>query len=118
PNFAAMLAYMAANVDKDALGQAGLKLLTWLGKLQGDERNLAVNVTTATLKKLFGEAGYEALLQRDVIAAQVARTTGTPGHVEAQNEEAASPVEASNARSSNQEEKLAGLPPSLRARQA
>jgi hypothetical protein len=118
PNFAAMFSSMAPEVDKDVAGQAGLKLLTWLGKFEGDERNLAVNITTSSLKKLFGEDGYEQLLQKDVMAAQVARTAGAPGHVAREQEESASPLEASHAAGGDQEEALKGLPPSLRARQA
>ena len=118
PNYAAMFANMAPDVEKDAAGKAGLKLLEWLGKIEGQERNLAVNITTSALKKVFAEDGYEQLLQKDVIAAQVARTAGAPGHIAQEQEESASSQEAANAGKSGQEEGLKGLPPSLRARQA
>lgn len=118
PNFAAMFANMAPEVEKDAAGKAGLKLLIWLGKLEGQERNLAVNITTSSLKKVFGQDGYDQLLQKDVMAAQVAKTAGAPGHIARGQEESASPLEASNAGKSGSEDDLKGLPPSLRARQA
>ncbi len=118
PNFAAMFANMAPEIEKDAAGKAGLKLLLWLGKLEGQERNLAVNITTSSLKKLFGQDGYDQLLQKDVMAAQVAKTAGAPGHITTPPEEAASPLEAANAGKTGHEDDLKGLPPSLRARQA
>ena len=56
PNFAAMFARVAPEIDPAVAGDAGLNLLEWLGRLeQGDERNLAVNITTGALQDLLGE---------------------------------------------------------------
>src|SRR3954463_350928 len=52
-NYAAMYLNMAPQVDQDTARDAGLKFLDWLAKMppQG-ERNLAVNMTTDSMKQV------------------------------------------------------------------
>ena len=124
PNFAAMYAEMAPQVEKDAARDAGLHLLEWLGKLNDSgERNLGVNVATDAMKKALGEQAYEEALRTNVIAQSAARTAGQPGEVQHPEEESVSVLE-SLSRSGHEPagkdptERLANMPASLRARQA
>ena len=124
PNFAAMYAEMAPQVEKDAARDAGLHLLEWLGKLNDSgERNLGVNVATDAMKKALGEQAYEEALRTNVIAQSAARTAGQPGEVQHPQEESVSVLE-SLSRSGHEPagkdptERLANMPASLRARQA
>jgi hypothetical protein len=118
-DFAATFARMAPEVDKAAAGQAGLRLLSWLGKLDASgDRNLAVNATTGALKELLGDKGFENLLAADVTALQVAQTAGQPGQMTHPAEESASVLMAIARRDSDRSAELNGLTPSLRAREA
>jgi hypothetical protein len=119
PNFAAMFARVAPEIDATVAGEAGLHLLEWLGRLQqGDERNLAVNITTGTLQNILGEEKYKELLGKNVMALQVAQTAGQPGEIGHEDEENVSVLKALDANGSDQSEILRELPPSLRAREA
>jgi hypothetical protein len=124
PNFAAMYAEMAPQVEKDAARDAGIDLLDWLGQLNdGGERNLGINITTEAMKKALGEQAYEEALRSNVVAQSAARTAGQPGEVEHPQEESVSVLE-SLSRSGHEPagkdptERLANMPASLRARQA
>jgi hypothetical protein len=120
PNFAAMYASMAPQVDKETARDAGMKLLVWLGKVnEGNQRNLAVNVTTDAMKSTLGAEAYQQALERDVMARQVAETAGQPGEVDHPEEESASVLQAIQShKAGDQSESLRDLPPSQRARQA
>ncbi len=120
PNFAAMYANMAAEVDKETARDAGAKLLLWLGKVDpGGPRNLAVNITTDAMKKTLGEEAYQRALERDPLVRQTADTAGQPGEISRPEEESASALEAMRAqKAGDQSDALRDLPVSQRARQA
>ncbi len=118
-DFATTFTRMAPEVDKAAAGQAGLRLLAWLGKIDASaDRNLAVNATTGSLKELFGDKGFENLLASDVMARQAAQTAGQPGQMTRPLEESASVLRAIALRDSDRTDELNAMPPSLRAREA
>jgi hypothetical protein len=119
PNFAAMFARVAPEIDPDVTGSAGLNLLEWLGRLQeGDERNLAVNITTGALQDLLGEEKYKELLGKNVMALQVAQTAGQSAEVGHEEEENVSVLRAMDTTGTDQSDDLRDLPASLRAREA
>jgi hypothetical protein len=119
PNFAAMFAQVAPQIDRDAAGDAGLNFLEWLGRLDpGDERNMAVNITTGALQDLFGEEKYKGLLAKNVMAMQVAQTAGQPADIGHDEEESVSVLRAMDDNGSDQTGTLEDMPPSLRAREA
>src|SRR4051812_210886 len=117
-NYAAMYVNMAPQVDPDVAKEAGLKFLDWLAKMppQG-ERNLAVNMTTDSLKQVLG-AGYDEALAKDVVAKGIAATAGQPGEVAHEEEESVSVLQAMDNAGKDRTEELSKLPPSLRAREA
>jgi len=118
-DFATTFTRMAPEVDKVAAGQAGLRLLAWLGKMDASaDRNLAVNAATGSLKELFGDKGFEELLASDVMARQVAQTAGQPGEMTPPPEESVSVLRAIARRDSDRTDELNAMPPSLRAREA
>jgi hypothetical protein len=118
-DFATTFTRMAPEVDKAAAGQAGLRLLAWLGKIDASaDRNLAVNATVGSLKELFGDKGFENLLASDVMARQAAQTAGQPGEMTHPPEESVSVLRAIARRDSDRTDELNAMPPSLRAREA
>ncbi len=119
PNYAAMYASMAQQVDTDTARQAGLKFLEWLSGLgESGERNLAVNIATETLKQVLGPEKYNEALQSNIIAQQVAQTAGHKGEVEHPAEESVSVLQAMGETRQDRTEQIGKLPPSLRAREA
>ena len=119
PNYAAMYARMATEVDKEVARTSGLRFLTWLGKVEeGSQRNLAVNVATGAMRQALGEEAYNRALEGDVIARQVAQTSGQPGEVEHAPEESVSVLGAMSAAGADRTQDLEQLPASLRAREA
>ena len=120
PNFAAMYANMAPQVDKDVAATSGLNLLEWLGKLDASgERTLALHITTDGMQKSLGDEGYKRALASNVMAKQAAESAGDdPGEVERPEEENVSVLNAMDSAHADNSEALKKLPPSLRARQA
>jgi hypothetical protein len=119
PNYAAMYARMAPEVEKDVARSTGMKFLTWLSKLdKSGERNLAVNISTEAMKGALGDKAYEEALSSDVVAKQVAQSAGEGGEIERPEEESVSVLKAMDSAGSDRTEELAKLPPSLRAREA
>src|SRR3954465_2949668 len=118
PNYAAMYINMAPQVNADVAKEAGLKFLDWLAKMppQG-ERNLAVNMTTDSLKQVLG-TGYDEALAKDVVAKGIASTAGQQGEVEHPEEESVSVLQAMDNKNKDRTEEISKLPPSLRAREA
>ncbi len=120
PNFAAMYARMAPEVDKSVASKAGLDLLLWLSKVEDSpERNLAVTIMTRCHEAGAGQRGVRggAALGRDRAA--------NSGHHRADGRDACgrgrkclrARRRCSNA-NEDQTDSLSGLPPGLRARQA
>lgn len=119
PNYAAMYGRMAPEVSKESAQKAGLKLLVWLGKMQeGGPRNLAINITTNSMKQALGDKAYEDALATDVMARQAAQAAGQPGDAERPQEESVSVLQALNNRGTDRTAELGKMPPSLRAREA
>ncbi len=120
PNFAAMYAQAAPQMNKDVARDAGLHLLEWLGKLkESNERTLAVNITVDGLKKSLGDEKYNQALEGDVVARGVANSaTGKPVEVEHPEEENTSVLAAIGNNGTDQSAELAKMPPSKRAREA
>ena len=119
PNLAAMFNRMAPEVQKDAARDAGLKLLEWLGRVKaGSSRNIALNLTTDTLREVLGEKAYIEALRGNPVAQSVAQGAGQPGEIEHAEEESVSVLEAMGRVGSDHTESLVKLPPSRRAREA
>ena len=118
PNFAAMYSRMAPEVSMDAARSAGLRLLTWLGKLDANaERNLAVNITTGAMKDALKD-NYDKALESDVMARQVAQTAGQQGEVDSPPEENVSVLGAMGSAGQDRSAELKDMQPSQRAREA
>ncbi len=118
-NYPAMYARMAPVIDKDVARTTGVKLLTWLAKLnQSGDRNLAVNVTTGAMKETLGEKGYKDALASDVMASQIAQTAGQPGEIEHPEEENVSVLQAMGNSKVDRTAELNEMAPSMRAREA
>ncbi|MGE0405047.1 MAG: hypothetical protein AB7O65_02025 [Candidatus Korobacteraceae bacterium] len=120
PHYAAMFARVAPEVGPDVAGKAGVNFLEWLGRLeQGDERNLAVNITASVLQEVMGsEEKYKELLGSNVMAMQVAQTEGQAAEVGHEDEETVSVLRALDNNGSDQSETLRDMPASIRAREA
>lgn len=118
PNFAAMYARMAPEVDKSVAQKAGIDLLLWLSQVEdGPERNLAIKIMTGAMKQALGSEAYEQALRSDVIAQQTAALTGSTD-VPQPEEENVSVLSAMQQRDEDQSESIRAMPPAIRARQA
>jgi hypothetical protein len=119
PNYAAMYERMAPELDKDIAKSTGLKLLTWLGKLQDTpERTVGVNITTDAMKQALGQKAYDEALAGDVMARQAASIEGGKAEISHPEEETVSVLEAMGNTATDQTEALRKLSPTLRAKQA
>ncbi len=75
PNYAAMFAQVARDMDKDVVKTAGTKFLLWLAQLpDSPQRGVAANMTTGVLSETLGPAAYQELLRSDVSLQQVANS--------------------------------------------
>jgi hypothetical protein len=118
PNFAAMYARMAPEMSVDVAKSSGLRLLTWLGKLDPEgPRNLAVNITSGTMKDILKD-NYDKALEGDVMARQVAQTAGQQGEIDTPPEENVSVLSAMDAKGQDRSAELNEMEPSQRAREA
>jgi hypothetical protein len=118
PNYAAMYARMAPEVDKPVAQKAGIELLDWLAKLKDSpERNLGVKITTDSMEKALGKQAYQEALQSDVIAQQTARIEG-PMEIERPTEENVSVLGAMDRTSEDMTDSIRGKAPTLRAKEA
>jgi hypothetical protein len=117
-DLAALYSRLASDVDKDNAAKAGVQLLVWLGKLDDTpQRSLAVNTTTAAMRNALGAELYEEALQSDVSARAVAQSPAKNRNIERPPSQGTSVLDAIR-NSGDQSERLRGLPPSERARQA
>ncbi len=120
PNYAAMFAQLAGDMDKDAVKTAGTKFLLWLAKLPDSaQRSVAMNLTTGALSGALGPELYQELLRSDVGLQQAANSTNPdavlpPPDANQQN------VSVLRAMSDNSDrtQSLQGMSPSVRAREA
>jgi hypothetical protein len=118
-NIAAMYAQMPPSVAKDLAAKTGLQLLRWLGK-QDDAplRTLSIRITTGAMQQALGEEAYQKALQSDVVANSTAQNPGQDREVERPQADNVSILSAMDNRGTDQTERLRGLPPSQRAREA
>ena len=118
-NFAAMYAQMSPSVSKDLAGKAGLQLLTWLGKVEDSPlRTLSIRITTEAMQHALGKEAYEKALQSDVVANTTVQNAGQQREIQRPEAENVSILAAMDNRGADQTERLRGLPPSQRAREA
>ncbi|HUR36586.1 MAG TPA: hypothetical protein VM009_02130 [Terriglobales bacterium] len=119
PDYAAMYASFAGKVGKDVARSTGVKMLTWLNKLEATPlRSMAINITASGLEQALGKEKYQELLSADVIVRQVVESKGPPGEIEPAAEESASVLQAMGGSGTEQQADLRQLPASLRAREA
>ena len=118
-NLAAMYAQAAPAMKKDAAATAGLQLLNWLGKLDGNPlRGLSIRVTTGAMEQALGAEAYQKALQSDLVANSVAQNAGQDTEIQRPPQESVSVLEAMDNKGADQSERLRGLPPTTRAREA
>jgi len=118
-NFAAMYMQMAPSVAKDIAAKSGLQLLTWLGKVEDSPlRTLSIRITTEAMQQALGKEAYEKALQSDVIANATVQNAGQDREIQRSQPENVSILAAMDNRGTDQTERLRGLPPSQRAREA
>ena len=118
-NFAAMYAQMSPSVAKDIAAKSGLQLLTWLGKLDDSPlRTLSIRITTEAMQQSLGKEAYEKALQSDVVANTTVQNAGQDREIQRPEPENVSILAAMDNRGADQTERLRGLPPSQRAREA
>jgi len=119
PNIAAMYATVSGAVDVGVAQKAGVSFLLWLGKLpEGGDRTMSVNVTSAAMKQVLGDKGYEEALASDVMARQVAQSAGGAAEISRPFEELASVLKAMDFAKEDRVQELEALPASQRAREA
>ena len=118
PYYAALFVRMAPNVEKDAARRAGLKLLEWLAQLDDSgERRLAVNLVTNAMRQVLGQKAYDDALSGNVVARDIAATSGQPVLLKQPFAGGVS-VLAAMADPKDRIASLSALPPSLCAREA
>ncbi len=118
PNYATLFARAAPAMDQGAVKSAGLKFLLWLAKLpDSPQRQVAVNLTTGTLRDVLGKDGYAELLRSDVMAQQVANSAGQNAVIPPPDEESVSVLQAMS-NPGDRSDELQAMAPSLRAREA
>jgi hypothetical protein len=118
-NFAAMYAQMAGLVDKGIASSSGLRLLTWLGKIEDSPlRTRSIRITTGAMQQALGEEAYQKALQSDLIAISTVQNAGQDREIQRPEAESVSILGAMDNRGTDQTERLRGLPASQRAREA
>jgi len=117
-NLAAMYAQMSEHVGKDVAAKAGLQMLNWLGKVEDSPlRGLAIRIASGAMQQALGEEAYQKALQADVVANSVVQNAGPEREIERPQDEGTSVLEAMDNKG-DQTERLRGLPPPARAREA
>ncbi len=118
-NLAAMYAQMSSEVDKDVAAKTGLELLDWLGKLEDTPlRGLSIRITSGAMQQALGAEAYQKALQSDVVANSTVQNAGQEREIERPQPESVSVLAAMSNKGSDQTERLRGLPPTMRAREA
>jgi len=117
-NLAAMYAQMSEHVGKDVAAKAGLQMLSWLGKVEDSPlRGLAIRIASGAMQQALGEEAYQKALQADVVANSVVQNAGPEREIGRLQDEGIFVLEAMDNKS-DQTERLRGLPPPARAREA
>src|SRR5947209_15219330 len=110
---------MAPSLAKDIAAKSGLQLLTWLGKVEDSPvRTLSIRITTEAMQQALGKEAYEKALQSDLVANSTVQNAGQEREIQRPEQENVSILAAMDNRGTDQTERLRGLPPSQRAREA
>ena len=118
PNYAAMFAGAAGEMDKDAVKTAGTKFLLWLAKLpDSPQRSVAFNLTGAAMGDRLGEAGYQEVLRSDPMIQQTVNNAGQNAVLPTPEDDSVSVLQAMG-NNSDRTQELNSLPPARRAREA
>ncbi len=118
PNYAAMFAQAAGEMDKDAVRTAGTKLLLWLAKLPNSaQRSVAVNLTGAAIGDRLGEASYQEVLRSDPAIQQTVSSAEQNAVLPTPEDDSVSVLQAMG-NTADRTQELNSLPPARRAREA
>ena len=118
-NYAAMYSEIAPQVSKDVATKSGLQLLRWLGKVEDSPlRGLSIRITNEAMLQALGEEGYKKAMESDVVAFTTAQNAGPEREIERPQEETTSVLTAMDNTGTDQSERLRGLPPPMRAKEA
>jgi hypothetical protein len=118
-NIAAMYAQNSGSMEKDIAAKTGLQLLTWLGKMEDSPlRTRSIHITTGAMQQALGDGGYQKALQSDLVASSTVQNAGQDREIERPQAESVSVLAAMDNRGTDQTERLRGLPPTQRAREA
>jgi len=119
PNFAAVYARGAGEVEQSVAKKNGLRFLLWLGRLpDSGDRTVAVNVTKGAMKEALGAKEYEDAMASDVMARQVAETAGGEGEISRPMDESVSVLKAMQSAKEDRLKELESMPATQRARAA
>lgn len=118
PNYAAMFARAAREMDKGVVKTAGGKFLLWLAKApDSPQRSVAVNLATGALSDRLGDAGYQELLRSDVMMQQVANSANQDAMLPTPEDDSVSVLRAEG-NTADRTDELNSMPPTARAREA
>lgn len=118
-NYAAMYSEMAPQVTKDIARTTGLQLLRWLGKLEDSPlRGLSITITNGSMKQALGDEAYQKAMESDVVAFTTVQNAGPEREIQRPQEETTSVLAAMDNAGTDQTERLRGLPPPTRAKEA
>ena len=118
PNYAAMFARAAKDMDKDAVKTAGTKVLLWLAKLpDSPQRSVAVNLTSGALTDRLGSPTYQELLRSDVMIQQVVNGSNQNAVLPPPSDDSVSVLRAMS-QTGDRTDELNSMSPVTRAREA
>lgn len=118
PNYAAMFARAAREMDPGAVKTAGAKFLLWLAKLPDTpQRSVAVNLATGALSERLGDASYRELLRSDVMIQQVASSANGNAVLPTPEDDSVSVLRAMD-NTGDRTDELNSMAPATRAREA
>jgi hypothetical protein len=118
PNYAAMFARTAQEMDPEAVKTAGAKFLLWLAKVPDTpQRSVAVNLATGALSERLGDASYQELLRSDVMIQQVANSGNGNAVLPTPEDDSVSVLRAMG-NSGDRTDELNSMAPAARAREA
>lgn len=118
PNYAAMFARAAHEMDKEAVKSSGAKFLLWLSELpDSPQRSVAVNLTTGALTDRLGTATYQELLRSDVMIQQVVNSANHNAVLPPPEDDSVSVLRAMS-QAGDRTDELNSMSPVTRAREA
>jgi hypothetical protein len=118
PNYAAMFARAAQEMDPGAVKSAGAKFLLWLAKVPDTpQRSVAVNLATGALSERLGYARYQELLRSDVMIQQMANSANRNAVLPTPEDDSVSVLRAMD-NTGDRTDELNAMTPATRAREA